>query len=535
VAYTVPATHERVVLLVEDFEVMRGMLKGMLLKCGAKRVDTAATATDALAALQKTTYDAVLCDYNLGDAKNGQMLLEEARYHNWISPSTAWIMITAEKTSDMVSVAAEDAPDDYVLKPITEAALQARLDRLIERKASLAPITRAMRFRDWRQVLKLCEEQLAGGCKAPSDVLRIQADMHQRLGEYQKAHAVYEVVLKRGPIAWAKLGMARMLIAMKKTPAARGLLQDVVRDHPQYVDAYDAFAELLAAEGQHAEELALLERAAKISPNAPARQAALGAAALRQGNREAAQGAFEKAMKLAEHSSIERAEPYLGLARIHSEGGDPGAAEKVLKDLRVRFTSPQTELLAMGEEVRMHRAAGRLDEARELARKLAERAEDDLTPLAPDAAVRLAETLMQAGQSDEGSRLLEFVTRNNHDDEIVVRRAQRVFDEAGMSERGAERLSQARRQATETMADGVRLMAKGDLSGALDNLRGARRLMPQNARVLLNFAAVALTALDKAGGGPLISEVQRALEAAALLRPGDERLLQLQARLAKWL
>ena len=79
-------------LLVEDFEAMRSVLKGLLLRCGAQRVDTAKDGREATAMLSAKRYGIVMCDYNLGDGKNGQQLLEEARLKGWIGPATVWLM-----------------------------------------------------------------------------------------------------------------------------------------------------------------------------------------------------------------------------------------------------------------------------------------------------------------------------------------------------------------------------------------------------------------------------------------------------------
>jgi hypothetical protein len=43
------------------------------------------------------TRDVVLCDYNLGDGKNGQQVLEETRVRNLMLPSSVWLMVSAEK------------------------------------------------------------------------------------------------------------------------------------------------------------------------------------------------------------------------------------------------------------------------------------------------------------------------------------------------------------------------------------------------------------------------------------------------------
>ncbi len=521
-------------LLVEDFEAMRGVLKGLLLRCGAPHVDTAANGRDAASLLRKNTYDVVLCDYNLGPGKNGQQLLEEARFNGWVGPGAVWIMITAEKTNDMVSVAAEDAPDEYLLKPITESTLQTRLHKLVERKASLAGIATAMKSRDYPRALQLCNEQLAAGTKSAAEVLRVQAEIYQRLGDWTKAQAVYEAVLKRGPVPWAKLGLARVYLQLKNPVSARSLLQETVRDHPQYVEAYDCLANLLAAQGMHQQELSVLERAAQISPNSPARQAALGTAALKQGQRELAAAAFKRSMKLAEHSSIENLDPFLGLARMHSEGGAPAEAQKVLGDLRKRYDSPQAQILAKSEEVRALHAAGDAAGAAAAASELGALTQAEGTDLSAENALRIADTLMQCKQAGDATRLLQYVTRNNHDDELLVRRAQGVFDRAGMSDAGTELLAAARRHATESMSEGVRLMSKGDLQAALDSMRMARTSMPQNARVLLNFAAIAITCLEKQGwSGKLEDEARAAIETAQRLRPEDTRGTDLLGRLAK--
>lgn len=525
---------DRKFLLVEDFDAMRSVLKGLLLRCGAQRVDTANDGREAVSLLRNTSYDIVMCDYNLGPGKNGQQLLEESRMNGWIGPAAVWLMVTAEKTSDMVSVAAENAPDDYLLKPITESLLQARLFKLVERKTSMASIAAAMQASDWRLALRLCSEQLAAGTRNAAEVLRLQSQLYQKLGEWTQAKALYEAVLQRGTVAWARLGLAQVHLHQNDLPSARSLLVETVRDHPQYLEAYDCLAGMLAAQGQHQQEFSVLERAAAISPNSAARQSALGAAAMKLGQAEAAARAFTRSMKLAEHSAIENVEPFLGLARIHSESGAPGEAQKVLARLTKRHDSPKARMLAKAEGVRALHAAGDVAGAASLAGELAAMARDDKNPLPSGIAMRIAETLIESQQVEGATSLLQYVTRNNHDDEALLKRAQQAFDKAGIGAAGSQVLAAARRQATDSMTEGVRLMAAGDLPAALANMRAAKASMPQNTRVLLNFAAVALTCFERQGrSAELEAEVRAAIAAAQALRPDDPRGAELLGRLAK--
>lgn len=522
-------------LLVEDFEAMRSVLKGQLLRCGAHRVDTAKDGREAAGMLAAKTYGVVMCDYNLGDGKNGQQLLEEARLKGWINPATVWLMITAEKTSTMVSAAAEDAPDDYLLKPITETLLQSRLLKLVERKAALAGIATAMKARDWKKALKLCEEQIAAGSKSLAELLRLQALLHQKLDDWAKAQAVYEGVLQRGPIAWAKLGLAQVRLHAGDLNAARALLHDTVREHPQYLEAYDELAGVLHTQGEGRQQIDILERAVNLSPNAAHRQSALGVAALEQGQHELAAKAFSKALKLSEHSAVENVEPFVGMARLHTEAGNPSEAQKLIATMGQRYDSHEAQLLGKAERVRALQALGDKAGAAKLAEELVALSADETSDHAADLAVRIAETLIEAQQGDEAARLLQHVTRNNYDDERLLKRTQGAFERMGLGATGGELAAAARREATHAMKDGMQLMADGDPQAALESLRGAKISMPRNARVLLNFAAVAMTVLQRHGRSAVLeAEVRNSIATAQALKPGEPRATDLLQQLDRW-
>jgi len=529
-----PLRHSQV-LLVEDFEAMRSVLKGLLLRCGAAHVDTARDGREATAMLNAKSYDIVMCDYNLGDGKNGQQLLEEARLKNWIGPATVWLMITAEKTSIMVSAAAEEAPDDYLLKPITESMLQSRLLKLVERKSALAGVAIAMKAQDWRRALQLCNELIAGGTKSLAEVLRLQALLYQKLDDWPKAKAVYESVLQRGPIAWAKLGLAQVLLHQGEQAAAQTLLQDTVRDHPQYLEAYDELAGVLASQGQAQQQIALLERAVNLSPNSAHRQSKLGVAALAQEQRDIATRAFSRAIKLTEHSAVEDPEPFLGMAKIQTEAGAPSEAQKLLATMTQRYSGHDTQLLGKAETVRALQAQGNKEGAARLAAELVAMSADGTSASAADIALRIAETLIESQQADAANRLLQHVARNNYDDDRLLARTQRAFERMGLGAEGGEFAAAARREATHAMKDGMRLMAEGDPQAALESLRGAKISMPRNARVLLNFAAVALTVLQRHGrSAALEAEMRSSIATAQAIRPGDARAAELLQQLARW-
>ena len=98
------------VLVVDDFQGMRTILRDLVRSMGVSRVDTAANGKEALNQLRASRYDVVICDFNLGPGLNGQQVLDEGRLHDYVGVSTIWVMVTAEKTAEMIMGAAESKP-----------------------------------------------------------------------------------------------------------------------------------------------------------------------------------------------------------------------------------------------------------------------------------------------------------------------------------------------------------------------------------------------------------------------------------------
>ena len=136
-------------LVVDDFQGMRTILRDIVRAMGVTHVDTAANGREALNLLRGSRYDVVICDFNLGPGLNGQQVLDEARLHDYIGVSTIWVMVTAEKTAEMVMGAAEVKPDEYLLKPINQSILESRLERLIVKKQALRGIEEAIKAKDY--------------------------------------------------------------------------------------------------------------------------------------------------------------------------------------------------------------------------------------------------------------------------------------------------------------------------------------------------------------------------------------------------
>ncbi|MBV5276587.1 tetratricopeptide repeat protein, partial [bacterium] len=184
----------------------------------------------------------VICDHNLGPGANGQQVLEEAKLRNLVGVSTIWVMVTAEKTTDMVMGAAEVKPDDYLLKPINQVLLQNRLEKLIARKQSLGVVEAAIKAKDFGAAVGHCDQLLKDKTVSPQEILRIKSDLLLTMGDYAAARAVFESVLTVRNIAWAKTGLGKVLYFTQDPAGAAALFEQVLRDNPMYVEAADWLA-----------------------------------------------------------------------------------------------------------------------------------------------------------------------------------------------------------------------------------------------------------------------------------------------------
>jgi thioredoxin-like negative regulator of GroEL len=271
-----------------------------------------------------------------------------------------------------------------------------------------------------------------------------------------------------------------------------------------------------------------------VSPNSASRQGALGDAALRCGHTDVAEAAYRRSIRLGEHSTLKSPTPYLGLARVYSTLDRPKEALQVLGELGQRFDTADVQIRAKAEEVRVLHRSGDTEGATALARTLSERMQGDGPDLGAAATLELAETFMLTGQRDEASQLLQFVMRNNDDNNEIATQARAVFDQGGMGEEGQALLDQSRQQAREAMQEGVRQLSEGKLGDALDQMRAARAAMPHNPRALLNLAYVLIVTLEKQGWRhDFDDEARKSVLAAQHLAPGEPRATQLLVRLEK--
>ena len=520
-------------LLVDDFVGIRILLRESLRNLGARNIDQAASGGEAMKMLAKTRYDVVLCDYNLGEGKNGQQVLEETRVRNLTAPSSVWLMVSAEKSVESVMGAAEHQPDAYLIKPITEGVLLTRLNRVWHKKQVFRDIDQAVLDKDYLRAAKLCDAQIEHNKIHEIDLLRMKASLLLKSGEPEKARAVYEKVLAERDYNWAKAGLGKIRMNNGEHEAARQMFQGVILENRYYIDAYDQLATAFQLMGQNEEACSVLEKAAKLSPNSVPRQRSLGLVALKLGNIGMAEKAFRKCIAIGEYSVLKTADAYLGLARVCGIKNEPKEALQWLLMAQREFATELIGLRAKITEGMVYHESGDYRRARKCGDELEQMLkEDSLRPDTPTC-MDLATLLFAVGVKEAPVDLLCYVIKNNHDNQLLQDEVQKIFDKARMGEEGLELILGARKEASDLMNKGVLLWKTNKLNEAVEWMRAARLMLPTNLRILFNSAQIIISHLQQKGFERALSdEATEVLLAVDKIAPGQQRFAQLMEQLA---
>jgi tetratricopeptide (TPR) repeat protein len=523
-------------LVVDDFVGVRQLLRESLRSLGAKNIDQASSGGEAMGLLARIRYDVVLCDYNLGDGKNGQQVLEEARVRNLINPSTVWLMVSAEKSVESVMGAAEHQPDAYLIKPITEGVLLTRLNRVWHRKQIFRLVDQAYAEKDYLRAARLCDAAIEAHKAHEIDLLRMKAKLMEKSGEPVKAREAYERVLEQREYQWARAGIAKIRMANGEFEQARQAFQSVIAENRYYIDAYDQLALSYQNMGKLDEACAILERAAKLSPNSVPRQRNLGNVALKLGNVQMAEKAFRKCIAIGEYSIMKTPDAYLGLARVCGQKNDPKEALQLLMQAQREFSAdhPDIALRSKITEGLVYHESGDYRRARKAGDEL--EALLNATQDRPDVptCLELATLLFAVGVKDAPVELLCYVIRNNHDNPLLLDDVQKIFDKARLGDEGLELIRASKKEAIDLMNQGVLLWKTGKLKDAVEWMRQARKKVPNNQRILFNAAQILVSHMQQHGYDPALSaEAYEVLHHVDRLLPGQQRFAQLMEQLAQ--
>jgi tetratricopeptide (TPR) repeat protein len=517
-------------LVIDDFADMRSMLRSMLVAYGVTKIDMAGNGKDALKLLGKHRYDVVLCDYNLGEGKDGQQVLEEAKHKGLLQYSTAFIMITAENTMEMVMGAVEYLPDDYLSKPFNKDMLRARLEKVIVRKDDLHGIVKLINKGKLPEAVALCDEKIAQHPRNLTELLKLKADILMRSESYAEATAIFESVLAKRDAPWAMLGLGKARFYTKEYTQAKEIFQRIIDSNSTHMEAYDWLAKTVAQLGDRQAALNILTSATEISPKSIARQMELGDLALKEKDFAVATKAFKKAVHVGCNSIYQTPSNYTKLAKILGKTSGKEALSSLSK-LRSDYGREEGACLhaAIAESLVL-KDLGRDSEAQKAyaeANKLYEKCEGSVPN---DVAMDMANACLANGDKEKGLVMLQSLVKNNHQDEEMLSQVQEVFEAVGLEAEGQELIRTAIQEVVKLNNTGTQLAKSGKLDEAISFFEKAIRNMPDNSTINMNMANVLLMHMKANGkSDDYLIKLRQHLERVQRLDPGNENFRKLNA------
>ncbi|NEX20383.1 response regulator [Thiorhodococcus mannitoliphagus] len=521
-------------LVVDDFPDMRSAIRHLLRSLGVSTLEQARDGQEAIAQLTRTSFDVILCDYNLGPGKDGQQVLEEARHRQLIGVNTIFIMITAENTREMVMSAIEYSPDSYLAKPFTKELLRTRLTKLFAAKANLAEVNKALIAKDYAAAISELDRLIAAKPKNLSELIRTKTDILLTAKRYEEAKKIFEDVLGARDLPWARLGLGKVYFWQKKYPLAQEVFEHIVGLDANMIAAYDWLAKTQTALKQFTAAEKTIQSAARLSPRGLPRQQLLGELALSNGNTHDAELAFGRAVALAKHSVLNHPSLFAGLAKSKSANGKHAEALKVVADIGKTFANGQeAELYAATATATVKKDQGDMEGAA-AALKAAEESMQQMATTRHSSKVTLemAKTYAQLGEQKKAEKLIHEAIANNHDEEELLMEVVQVCRDADLDYDAETAIREIQQAVVKTNNEGVRLIKQGQFEAAIQLLSGAADEMPGNKTINLNAAKAIIMKMESMGAtADDITAVRHFIERVRDLDPNDWRLGDVISRL----
>ncbi len=521
-------------LVIDDVVDMRSMLRSMLVSYGVAKIDMAGNGKEAVKLLGKHDYDVVLCDYNLGDGKDGQQILEEARNKGYIRYSAAFLMLTAENSMGMVMGAVEYQPDDYLSKPFNKDMLRSRLEKVILKKQEVDAVSRLLNKGLYAEAVAQCDAQIEQNPRNLAELLKLKADILLNLKKYDEAGAIFEGVLARRDAPWAMVGLGKVRFHTQKYLEAKIVLQKAIEECATHMEAYDWLVKVMLALGDRREALNILVHATEISPKAILRQMQLGDLASKENDLDLAAKAYKKAVQVGCNSIYQTPANYAKLAKIQGKASGKDALSTLAK-LRGDFgKDDEANLCAAIAENLVLKGLGRENAAKKAFAEAVNLFGKSRHKMSKGVVMEMANVCLENGEKEQGFGMLRGLVKNHHDDEELMAQVHDVFCASGLAEEGLALINAAIKEVVDLNDAGTRLAREGKLDEAITFFERAVGDMPDNGTINMNIASVLLMHMKANGKNAMqLYKIRRHLENARKSDSSNDQYRKLNAVLEK--
>lgn len=254
------------ILLIDDQRPFLMLLRGLVNSLGATDVVICTNGEQAISSCRKQKFDVVVCDLHLGsDRKNGFELIEELRVKKLVKPTTVFLIISADSARPMVLGSIERQPDDYLIKPFSQAQLKNRIERSWQKRQLLRSVYLALDKDKLDVALHECE-QIAMH-HSGKHTLQLLIELYWKAGQTDKvAQLLADRFDEPNMPVWAQIAHGRNELISGNGQHAQEIAAGVLAAHRFSVEGYDLLAEAQEFLDQGENAVASIKQSIKLSP-----------------------------------------------------------------------------------------------------------------------------------------------------------------------------------------------------------------------------------------------------------------------------
>jgi DNA-binding NarL/FixJ family response regulator len=489
------------VLIVDDQVLAKGYMKYSLEELGFSDITYVDKAQLALSKIRHEHFDLIVCSYNLKKDQDGYYLYEQLKYNGELAPSTAFIFISADTTSDLVHSIVELQPDDFLAKPFTVNELDKRLSRVLTRKKALYPVYKFMEKGHHQRALAEVELFLAEPKNSEFYplALKTKGDLLLACGQHQQAKDFYLAILNVQSFTWAQLGLVNAHIHLDEDEEAEKLVIRLAFKPDSQLAAYDLLSALQIKQNDFDAALECVVMATEVSPrNIRRHQTAVELSRITH-DYETQFEAAKKIVKFAKNSIHDKPENYLNVARAGIDfamTSDDKETDKLLKQAneyvrQFMAAFPKAELHDQMKVINARLLY--LQDEKENAKALLEQLDKHNWETEPlEGLLDKAKAFHELGLHDNSNSILEQIEKRCKRDEkqgsLFLHYVQKEKVERSVIKQTPKELNNT----------AVNYYQDGDIDQALMVFRQAYTVMPKNPSIALNLLqSIAIVAKER--------------------------------------
>jgi tetratricopeptide (TPR) repeat protein len=435
--------------------------------------------------------------------KTGQQVLDDARHLKLLPVSAIFIMVTGENRMELVLSAIDNKPDDYLIKPISKDQLSSRIERCVARKNYLASIENEIDSGNFYQALYHCKQLLQSDNNMRLHLLKVQADLSIKIGDFKAAEKIYEDILYERELPWARLGLGIVAFYLGDYDQAIQTFKDLIVQYPAMMEAYDWLVTAHESQGNDDHALSLLNLAVALSPMSLSRQKKLALLANKTDNLAIAEKAYSAAIKLGKNSVRKSPADYAGLAKVYLKYNAPDEALRIVNQLNFQFQNdPEAKLSSALLETEIHTTKGN----KFLAQKAYEKAfilnQQFSNKLSRELRLNMAKAFYINGNKNACDEILNDLIKTNIDDKSFIKDIVKLCDTIIGENHAIMLIKEVRKEFSEINNYGVNLFNKGNIKGALEVFENVISQRPDNKAAILNMLRIMIHELKISGPDP---------------------------------